>query len=73
MSGKANTKKSQVMSNLFLANREARLCAPSGIDSEPQNQWAALCAAHEMASKKPKSMVLVWLYNSARTYFSKNC
>ncbi|PIP29655.1 hypothetical protein COX27_00170, partial [Candidatus Kuenenbacteria bacterium CG23_combo_of_CG06-09_8_20_14_all_36_9] len=29
-------------SNLFLANREARLCAPSGIDSEPQNQWAAL-------------------------------
>jgi len=60
-------------SNLFLANREARLCAPSGIDSEPQNQWAALRAALEMASKKPKSMVLVWLYNSARTYFSKNC
>jgi len=47
------------MSNLFLANREARLCAPSGIDSEPQNQWAALRAALEMASKKPKSMVLV--------------
>jgi hypothetical protein len=70
--GKANTKKSQVMSNLFLANREARLRAPSGMDSSGQNQWAALRAAHEMVSEKPKSMVLVWLYNHARTYFSKN-
>ena len=46
-------------SNLFLANREARLRAPSGLDSPPQNQWAALRAAHEMTSEKPKSMVLV--------------
>ena len=46
-------------SNLFLSNREARLAAPSGLDSPPQNQWAALRAAHEMASEKPKSMVLV--------------
>jgi predicted phage tail protein len=46
-------------SNLLLASREARLRAPSGIDSEPQNQWAALRAAHEMASEKPKSMVLM--------------
>ena len=70
--GKANTKKSQVVSNLFLANREARVCAPSGMDSLGQNQWAALWAAHEMVSEKPKSMVLVSLYNSARTYFIKN-
>jgi hypothetical protein len=70
--GKANTKKSQVMSNLFLANREVRLAAPSGLDSPPQNQWAALRAAHEMVSEKPKSMVLVYLYNSARTHFTKN-
>ncbi|OGZ47833.1 MAG: hypothetical protein A3C80_02600 [Candidatus Ryanbacteria bacterium RIFCSPHIGHO2_02_FULL_45_43] len=42
LSGKANTKKSQVMSNLVLANREARVCAPSGMDSLGQNQWAAL-------------------------------
>jgi len=55
-----------------LSGREARLCAPSGNDSSGQNQWAALCAAHEMASEKPKSMVLVSLYNSARTYFIKN-
>ena len=46
-------------SNLFLANREARVCAPSGMDSLGQNQWAALRAAHEMASEKPRSMVLV--------------
>ncbi|MBI5306287.1 hypothetical protein HZB04_01755 [Candidatus Wolfebacteria bacterium] len=46
-------------SNLVLANREARLRAPSGEDSSGQNQWAALCAAHELALKKPKSFVLV--------------
>ena len=46
-------------SNLFLANREARVCAPSGIDFSPKNQWAALCTAHQMAGEKPKSFVLV--------------
>ena len=33
--------------------------APSGIDSEPKNQWAALRAAHEMVSEKPRNLVLV--------------
>ena len=47
-------------SNLILAAREARRRA--------QNQWAALCAAHKMALSKPRSQVLVWLYNSARTF-----
>jgi len=51
-------------SNLRLASRALR--------GEPQNQWAALCAAHEMAFKKSESQVLVYLYNSARTYFIKN-
>jgi site-specific DNA recombinase len=46
-------------SNLVLANREARLRAPSGEDSSGQNQWAALCAAHDLALKKLKSFVLV--------------
>ncbi|MCX7996951.1 MAG: hypothetical protein N2691_04360 [Patescibacteria group bacterium] len=41
-------------SNLVLANREARLRAPSGKDSSGQNQWAALCVAHDLALKKPK-------------------
>ena len=46
-------------SKLFLSDRETRVCAPSGSENKPQNQWAALRAAHEMVSEKPKSMVLV--------------
>ena len=38
-------------SNLRLASRAVR--------GEPQNQWAALCAAQEMASKKSERLVLV--------------
>jgi len=56
--------KSQGILNLRLASRALR--------GEPQNQWAALRAAREMASKKSESRVLVYLYNSARTYFIKN-
>jgi len=62
--GKANMKKLQGISNLFLASRALR--------GEPQNQWAALCAAQKMASEKSERLVLVYLYNSARTYFIKN-
>jgi len=51
-------------SNLRLASRALR--------GEPQNQWAALRAAREMASKKSERLVLAYLYNSARTYFIKN-
>jgi len=58
--------------NLVLANREARLRASSGKDSSGQTQWAALQAAHQMTSKKPSSFIVVYLYNQARTYFSKN-
>ena len=38
-------------SNLRLASRVVR--------GEPQNQWAALCAAHKMASEKSERLVLV--------------
>ena len=38
-------------SNLVLANREARLTAPSGEDLSGGNAWAALRAAHEMVGK----------------------
>jgi len=55
-----------------LANREARVSAPSGKDSPHKNQWAALRAAHQMALKKSKSFIVVYLYNQARTYFIKN-
>ena len=46
-------------SNLILHNREAAVRPPSGEDSSGQNQWAALRAAHELASKKPSSFVVV--------------
>jgi len=46
--------------------------ASRALRGEPQNQWAALSAAREMASKKSERLVLVCLYNSARTYFIKN-
>ena len=45
-------------SNLVLANREARLTAPSGSDFPPQNQWAALRAAHQFAGQKSESLIL---------------
>ena len=45
-------------SNLVLANREARLCAPSGLESSGQIQWAAVAAAHEMASKNSESLIV---------------
>ena len=51
-------------SNLRLAARKA--------SGRPQNQWAALCAAHNNINKIPKSQLLVQLYNSARIYFIKN-
>ena len=45
-------------SNLVLANREARLRAPSGEDLSGENQWAALCAAHRFVGQKPESLIL---------------
>ncbi|MDD5145474.1 MAG: recombinase family protein [Candidatus Pacebacteria bacterium] len=45
-------------SNLILLNREARQSAPSGTDFPLKTHWAALCAAREMASKKPKSFIV---------------
>jgi len=46
------------MSNLVLANREARVCAPSGEDFPPQNQWAALRVAHRFVGQKSESLIL---------------
>jgi len=59
-------------SNLVLANREARLTAPSGEDLSGENQWAALRAAHQFVGQKPESQILEYLYDCARTYFIKN-
>mgnify|MGYP001339518519 CR=1 FL=1 len=59
-------------SNLVLANREARHSAPSAEDLSGENQWAALRAALQMVGLKPKSLILEYLYDFARTYFIKN-
>ena len=61
--GKANTKIARD-TNLFLASRAAR--------GEPQNEWAALGAAHEKVGKIPESQILEYIYDSARTYFIRN-
>ena len=59
-------------SNLVLTNREARLRVPSGEDFPPQNQWAALQAAHQFVGQKSESLISECLYDFARTYFIKN-
>jgi len=39
---------------------------------EPQNQWAALCAAREIAFKKSERLVMVRLFDEIRTFFERN-
>ena len=56
-----------------MANREARLRAPSGKDLSGRNAWAALCAATEMEGKFAKSLILEYIYNEARNHFMQNC
>ena len=45
-------------SNLVLANREARLRAPSGEGLSGQSACVALCAATEMDGKFAKSLIV---------------
>jgi len=59
-------------SNLFLSGREARFSAPSEGENEAENQWAALCAAHEKVGKIPESQIMEHIYDSARTHFIRN-
>ena len=46
-------------SNLVLANREARLRAPSEEDLSGGNAWAALCAANEKVGQFSESQIVV--------------
>ncbi len=46
-------------SNLVLAGGRVRAEGAESGANAPQNQWAALCAARDLALKKPKSFVLV--------------
>src|SRR3990167_6054711 len=45
-------------SNLYLADREARLRAPRNPAFPPQNQWTALGAANEKVGQIGKSLIL---------------
>jgi hypothetical protein len=60
-----------------LANREARLCAPSGSDSVGQSAWAVLRTASEMDGKFAKSLIVEYIYISLLepilSYFIKFC
>ena len=61
--------KSQGMSNLRLAEKNARAnMTANGLD-KAKNQWKALYFARQMEGKIPKSQILVQLYNFALTYF----
>jgi len=47
-----------------LASRAAR--------GEPQNEWAAIAAAHEKVGKIPETQIVEYIYDFARTHFIKN-
>jgi len=51
-----------------LANREARLRAPSGEDLSGGNAWDALRASTEMVGEFAESQILVYLYSSSKPF-----
>ncbi|MBI4087308.1 MAG: hypothetical protein HY434_00565 [Candidatus Liptonbacteria bacterium] len=62
-------------SNLLLGERQVRASAPKILNSFGKfdgNPWDALRASRILASKKPKSMVLVRLFDEIRTFFEQN-
>jgi len=52
-----------------LAGGEARAEGAQDGANAPQNQWAAVAAAHQLALEKPSSFIVVYLYNKVRPYF----
>jgi len=61
-----------LISHLLLGERKVRVAegdAPNSFGKMGENQWAALCAAHNSVSEKPLSSILVSLFYQARTYF----
>jgi hypothetical protein len=64
LSAKKSSAKKIFGSNLSLSAKK--------IFALPQNEWAALAAAVQNSGKIPVNTILVNLYDSARTYFSKN-
>ena len=64
--------KSQEISNLLLANREARYIELSDSENSSPNQWAAETAAHQNLDGFSESDLLEGLYDRIRTHFIKN-
>jgi hypothetical protein len=62
--GQSKYLKSQGISNLRLASRAVR--------GEPVFPYAAAQRAAALVGQRDESLILVYLYNHARTYFSKN-
>ena len=64
-------------SNLFLKNKKAQPTAAPEISPPSENIWVLLRKTQEkiarMGEVSSKSLVLVELYNQARTYFERNC
>ncbi len=53
----------------ILSTKKARLRAPESQNPPLENHWVALRASLQNESKKSRSLLVVELYNSARTYF----
>jgi len=73
--GKANLRQNFKIAreaNLTLSAKKVFEPEPKNRKQKPQTPWAAINAAHKIASKKPESMIVVRIYNEARTFFQKN-
>jgi len=59
-------------SNLTLSARRLCLAVAQNTKSPLKPHWAVLCAARQKISNNNQSLVLVRLYEAARTYFISN-
>jgi len=65
-----------LMSNLRLGGKVLAVATgddQNGAEKSGQTAWAALRAAHARVGLEPESIILVSLFNSARTYFQSRC
>ena len=71
--GQSNPPKGRMRQNFFKIAREANLIlAARQVCAIPQKQWAALSAAHQIRSEKSQSLMLVGIYDQARTFFQNS-
>ncbi|MDD5489315.1 MAG: hypothetical protein PHP25_01360 [Candidatus Moranbacteria bacterium] len=58
--------------NLTLSAKKVLEPNPKNPKQKPQTPWAAINAAHKIRSQKTESMILVRIYNQARTFFQNS-